>query len=102
MPISKSIAPTVGFILVILSIITLKLGSSIFAAASFLMALLGLIFILLPDLKKAKLGSMRSFAKSSLSATPSTPDEATDRCAICGRPVPPDVAYCDECAKKRG
>ena len=102
MPISKNIVPTVGFVLVILSIITLKLESSIFAAASFLMVLLGLIFILLPDLKKAKLGSMQPLTKSSLSATPSTPDEVTDRCAICGRPVPPDVAYCDECSKKRG
>lgn len=103
MPISKSTAPTTGLILVILSIITLRLESSMFAAASFLMALFGLILILLPDLKRAKLGSRRPLVRSGLpTTTPSIIDEARDRCAVCGRPVPPDVAYCDECAKKRG
>ena len=102
MPIFKKSAPTVGLILVILSIITIRLESSIFAAASFLMALLGLIFILLPDLRRPKLRTTQQFVKSGLPATSSTPSETTDRCALCGKPVPPDVAYCDECAKKRG
>jgi len=74
-----------------------------FAVTSFLMVLFGLILILLPDLKSAKLGSRQPFARSGpLASTSPTPAEATERCALCGRPVPPDVAYCDECAKKRG
>jgi hypothetical protein len=103
MPISSNSAPTVGLILVILSMILLRLESFMFAATSFLMVLFGLILILLPDLKRAKLGSRQPFVRSGLLApTSSTPAEATDRCALCGKPVPPDVAYCDECAKKRG
>lgn len=100
MPSSKKGAPTVGLILIILSIITLRLESSIFAAASFLMTLFGLIFILLPDIRRSKVGSTQP-ARGVFSASP-TLSEVADRCALCGRPVPPDVAYCDECAKKRG
>ncbi|MEM3074292.1 MAG: hypothetical protein QXK20_06095, partial [Nitrososphaerales archaeon] len=89
-------------VLVILSIITLKLESSIFAAASFLMALLGLIFILLPDLKGVKMKPRQPLVRSELQSATTLVDGLTDRCAICGKPVPPDVAYCDECSKKRG
>jgi len=102
MPISNSTIPTVGLILVILSIVTLRVESSVFAASSFLMALFGLVLILLPDLRKARLGPRQPFIRRGLSTATSTiQEEATDRCAICGRPVPPDIAYCDECAKKR-
>jgi len=103
MPLSRKSVPTAGLILVILSIILLKFEAYMFAAASFLMALFGLILILLPDLKRAKLGSRQPFVRSgTLTTASSTQAEVTDRCALCGRPVPPDVAYCDECAKKRG
>jgi hypothetical protein len=102
MPISKSVIPRAGLILVILSIITLRFESSIFAASSFLMALFGFILILMPDLRKARLGPKQPLVRRDFStSTASLPEEATDRCALCGRPVPPDVAYCDECAKKR-
>lgn len=102
MPISNSTMPTAGLILVILSIVTLRLESSIFAASSLLMALFGLVLILLPDLRKARLGPRQPFIRRELSTAASpVSEEATDRCAICGKPVPPDIAYCDECAKKR-
>ena len=83
--------------------ILLRLESFIFAATSFLMVLFGFILILLPDLRRAKLGSRQPFVRSGLlTPSSSTSAEVTERCALCGRPVPPDVAYCDECAKKRG
>ncbi|MFN3621368.1 MAG: hypothetical protein ACK4TI_00595, partial [Nitrososphaerales archaeon] len=91
MPTPKSTAPFTGLVLVILSIITLRIEAPLFAAASFLMALLGLILILLPDLKGVKMKPRQSLVRSELSSS-TTLDEATDRCAICGKPVPPDVA----------
>ncbi len=102
MPIHKSTTPLTGLMLVILSIATLKLESPIFAASSLLMALLGFTLILLPDLKGVKMKPRQSLLRSELSSAATQADKLTDRCAVCGKPVPPDVAYCDECSKKMG
>ncbi|MEM3386530.1 MAG: hypothetical protein QXJ86_01690 [Nitrososphaerales archaeon] len=93
--------PFTGLVLIILSIITLKLDAPLFAATSFLMVILGLILILLPDLKGVKM-KPRQYSLREPSTSTTSANEWTDKCVICGKPVPPDVAYCDECSKKRG
>lgn len=103
MPTTKLTTPFVGLALVILSIAMLKIESTMFAAISLITAIFGLILILLPDLKGIKMKPREPLVRRGPLPTLNQPSGGfTDRCAICGKPVPPDVAYCDECAKKKG
>ena len=96
--------PLVGLILVILSIplLVIDRGSLDVSLIAFSLSILGILLMVSPDVRKVRPQLPQRPGSSTPDGLQGQMTGGSDICADCGKAVPQGVAYCSECAAKRG